>query len=264
MTSESGHGVALAVAGKEPSMDTHSTAQRYNRRFALHLDPRTKLYLLAISSSLLFFHVNMTAEASITALLLIPFLASGQRRLRIRGLRMTAIYAAMLVLSFLAPVSGGLLSSYFVMFIVGLRTLYPCVVAGAYTFSSTTNGEMICALRRMRCPESVLVTFMVMIRYFPTLTEDYRQIRSAMTLRGVATGRLGMLRHPAQSLEYVLIPLLMNSTEVAQDLTVATLTKGISLPGKHTSLVQVRITTLDWCYMAICTLLLATSAGGLW
>lgn len=45
------------------------------------------------------------------------------------------------------------------------------------------------------------------------------------------------------------MPLLMNSNNVAQDLSVAAMTKGISLPGTHTSMTEIRMKTADWCCM---------------
>ena len=93
-----------------------------------------------------------------------------------------------------------------------------------------------------------------MVRFFPTVGEDYRHIRAAMALRGIAAGRGALLRHPVQSLEYILMPLLMNSNNVAQDLSAAALTKGIGLPGRHTCMTELRLTAWDFLYPALCTL----------
>jgi len=60
-----------------------------------------------------------------------------------------------------------------------------------------------------------------------------------MALRGLASGRLALLRHPAQSLEFVLVPLLMNATIVSRDLSVAALTKGLGRPGRHTCITEI-------------------------
>ena len=94
----------------------------------------------------------------------------------------------------------------------------------------------------------------VVVRFFPTVGEDYRHIRAAMALRGIAAGRGALLRHPVQSLEYILMPLLMNSNNVAQDLSAAALTKGIGLPGRHTCMTELRLTAWDFLYPALCTL----------
>ena len=96
------------------------------------------------------------------------------------------------------------------------------------------------------------------------LRQDYHQIRDAMALRGIAQGTFALLRHPAQSLEYILMPLLMNATGVAQDLSVAALTKGIGIRGPHTCHTEIRMHGIDWAWMVICTVPLALGIGGAW
>ena len=101
---------------------------------------------------------------------------------------------------------------------------------------------------------------LVCLNLLATVGEDYRQIRAAMALRGIAEGRGTLLLHPMQSLEYVLMPLLMNSNNVAQDLSAAALTKGIGLPGRHTCMTELRLTVWDFLYPALCTLPLVWKA----
>ena len=112
-------------------------------------------------------------------------------------------------------------------------------------------------MRRMHVPEAVVIPCVVVIRFFPTIAEDYRQIRNAMALRGISSGGWGIVRHPTQSLEYILIPLLMNATNVAQDLSVAALTKG-----EHTSHTKIRMTVIDWLVMIVVTVPLALDITG--
>ena len=101
----------------------------------------------------------------------------------------------------------------------------------------------------------------VVVRFFPTVQEDYHQIRNAMALRGIAEGKGALLLHPMQSLEYILMPLLMNGNNVAQDLSVAALTKGIGLPGTHTCMTELHLTVWDFIYPALCTLPLLWNGG---
>lgn len=225
------------------------------------LDPRTKLYLLLLANSMLFFHVGLAVEVVMVALFLLPLAAAGRWA---KFARLTLTYVVLLAIDiWLVPVATGPVSSFVAMLGGTFRMMFPVLASGAYAFGTTTVGEFVCALRRMRVPESVIVPCMVVIRFFPTIAEDYRQIRSAMALRGIAEGRLGLLLHPAQSLEYVLMPLLMNANNVAQDLSVAALTKGIGLPGEHTCMTQIRMRTLDWAYMVVCTLPIVAWVGGL-
>ena len=84
-----------------------------------------------------------------------------------------------------------------------------------------------------------------------------------MALRGIAEGKAALLLHPAQSLEYILMPLLMNGNNVAQDLSVAALTKGIGLPGRphqHDRTVPQGVRT--FIYPLLCTLPLLLFWGG--
>lgn len=67
--------------------------------------------------------------------------------------------------------------------------MLPCIITGAYAFSTTTVGELTSALRRMHVPESVIIPCAVVVRFFPTVQEDYHQIHNAMALRGIAEGK---------------------------------------------------------------------------
>ena len=66
--------------------------------------------------------------------------------------------------------------------------MLPCFITGAYAFTTTSASEFICSMRRMHAPEAVVIPCVVVIRFFPTIAEDYRQIRNAMALRGIAAG----------------------------------------------------------------------------
>ena len=224
------------------------------------MDPRTKLYLLLLANLMLFFHVGTGAEAVAVSLFLLLFFLSGRIR---SGIRLAVLYFGLLAIDLWAvPHAGkGILMNFLSLISVGVRMMLPCIITGAYAFTTTTVGELTCALRRMHVPESVIIPCAVVVRFFPTVKEDYRQIRAAMALRGIAEGKAALLRHPAESLEYILMPLLMNGNNVAQDLSVAALTKGIGLPGTHTCMVELKLTVWDFVYPALCTLPLLWKGG---
>lgn len=227
----------------------------------LRLDPRTKLYLLLLSNLTLFFHVSLSAEIFLVGILLALFFLSGKKK---SGIRFLLIYTVLVSFDFFViPYAEGAFWNFIAMFTVGIRMMLPCIISGTYAFSTTTVGEMVCGLRELKIPEAVIVPCVTVIRFFPTVAEDYRQIRNAMAFRGIAAGRFTLIRHPAQSLEYILMPLLMNSNNVAQDLSVAAMTKGISLPGQHTSMVEIQMKGVDWCCMAVAVLPFLLFWGGI-
>ncbi len=225
------------------------------------LDPRTKLYLLILANLLLFFHVSRTVQAILVVLFLIPFYCAGKRK---SALRFAVIYGVMLAADlWLIPKAEGFFLHFISLLSVGVRMMLPCLISGAYAFTTTTAGEFVCAMRRLHLPEYIIIPCVVVIRYFPTVRQDYIQIRNAMALRGITEGGMSFLRHPVRTLEYVLIPLLMNSNNVAQDLSVAALTKGISIPGTHTCMTELRVTWLDWIWAALCTVPVILFLGGI-
>ena len=209
------------------------------------LDPRTKLYLVALANLLLFFHVDVVVESLTVLLLLLPLLGAGRWA---AAVRFGCIYVLLLVGTWASTLDdGGSWLHMLGLLCVGIRMMMPCLIAGIYAFTTTTASQFVCALR-----------------FFPTIHDDYHQIRDAMALRGIAQGTFALLRHPAQSLEYILMPLLMNATGVAQDLSVAALTKGIGIRGPHTCHTEIRMHGIDWAWMVICTVPLALGIGGAW
>ena len=242
-----------AEATAQPPGPIAAASRPARRASRLRLDPRTKLFLLLESNLLLFCHVTTQTEALLTGLFLLLLFLSGRIR---SGLRFALIYGVLLALSLIEPPVEGPAAWLAVipMLAVGIRMLLPCLITGALAFTTTSPGEFTAALRRMHVPEAIVIPCIVVIRFFPTLREDYRHIRNAMALRGIPSGNGSMLRHPAQSLEYIIVPLLMNATVVAQDLAAAAMTKGLGALGRHTSMAELRVGLLDWTTMSLCTL----------
>lgn len=220
-------------------------------------DPRAKLYLLLVANLLLFFHVNTKTECIMMLLFILPLFLAGKMK---TAWTFTVMYTLMISMEFwlLPIVEEGVILNVISLFSVGIRMMLPCFVSGAYAFSTTTPSEFMSALRKLHVPEGIIITCAVVVRFFPTIREDYQQIRNAMALRGIYVG----LAHPMQSLEYVIIPLLMNASTVAQDLTVAALTRGVGLKGKHTCMTEIKMHWYDWCYMLLSTIPLALFLGG--
>ena len=224
------------------------------------LDPRAKLALILLANAMLFFHVSRNVEIIMVLLFIFPLLACGKTK---TGLRFLILYGLMIAADlWLIPVAEGFLLNFLSLVSVGIRMILPCIITGAYAFTTTTVGEFVCALRKMHVSESVIIPCMVVIRFFPTIREDYRQIRASMALRGICEGGLGLLAHPMQTLEYIMIPLLMNGNNVAQDLSVAALTKGIGIQSEHTCMTELSFTIMDLSYVLIACLPVLLFVGG--
>ena len=228
------------------------------------LDPRTKLIVLITICFLV-----LGGEGGGLALVTKPMLTAIPILLLFFFRKKKAALVCVIIYTicyfgeqFVVPMTTGAVN-FILLFLCGfISRVLPGLAMGYYTVRTTTVSELVAAMQRIHLTEKLIIPLSVMFRFFPTVGEDYRQIRAAMALRGIAEGKAALLLHPAQSLEYILMPLLMNGNNVAQDLSVAALTKGIGLPGRHTSMIELCPKAADILYSLLCTLPMLLFWGG--
>lgn len=224
-------------------------------------DPRTKVILLLLSPILMGLAISLGIEILVIIVYVTPFFLSNEFKWGTGFL--VLFFLQLLTAYYILPHLTSPFLLYTVSLLVsGFRRMMPSIIAGAFAIKTTHISEWISMLKKWNMPNVIIVPFAVMARFFPTVKEDYRQIRRAMAFRGIGVGSMGMLKQPIQSFEYILIPLLMNASQVAQDLTISALTKGLGMPGKHTSLVELKMRTLDYAYIIIALIPITLHFGG--
>lgn len=216
---------------------------------SLSFDPRTKLVMVAIGILVTYLSQSIITEVLFVIVFLLPFFFSSKKG---TGFRLALFYLVLLLINrYLLPhVSDRALYYMLSFFSVGIRSLQPTFIPAIFAWVTTPVAEWIALLKSWHMPKSLITLVAVMGRFGPTLRQDYKKIRQAMAFRGISGSFWGLFKSPIKSFEYILIPLLMNATQVAEDLTVSALTKGISLPGRHTSLVQLQLKARDYLYMS--------------
>lgn len=106
------------------------------------LDPRTKLYLVALANLLLFFHVDVVVESLTVLLLLLPLLGAGRWA---AAVRFGCIYVLLLVGTWASTLDdGGSWLHMLGLLCVGIRMMMPCLIAGIYAFTTTTASQFVC------------------------------------------------------------------------------------------------------------------------
>lgn len=225
------------------------------------LDPRAKVMLVLIAAVYVALGLPLALEILLVVIYTLPFALAGFFRISVLFL---IIYSLQLFGSvYLLPTITNPFFIYIISFIFnGFRLLLPGIIIGSYAIKTTTVGEWIAALKKWHFPNLLLIPIAVMLRFFPAVKEDYLHIRKAMSFRGIGTSLTDLIKHPVKTLEYVLIPLLMNATQVAEDLTISALTKGLNLPGKHTSIISLKWGALDWLFAALAFLPFILHLGG--
>ncbi len=205
----------------------------------LMLDPRTKILLVAIGSMILIagspggaMNVIRPAFALLPLLL---FLLLGRFR---TAIKLALLYAAAYLMElYLIPLTNGL-AGFLIVAVSGIFTRFiPGLALGYYLVSTTTVSEFIASMERMNVPQSIVIPFAVMFRFFPTVGEEARSIGDAMRMRGI--GYLGFFKKPIAMLEYRLVPLMMSTVKIGEELSAAALTRGLGSPVKRTNICRI-------------------------
>ena len=144
---------------------------------------------------------------------------------------------------------------YVSIFTLFIRVMIP-VVLFASTFIATTKvSELIAAMYSLKIPRSITITFAMVLRFFPTFSEEIHNIYDAMKLRGIALSWKNVFTRPVLILEAIAIPIVMRSASIAEELSASAVTRGIDNPAQRTSFIQLKVHAKDW--MVLCFFLVA-------
>ncbi len=228
----------------------------------IRLDPRTKLFLLlVISTIMLSGTISGNAIYPRLALASLPFLLllTGKKIIA-AGLYALLFIAACLMEVFLVYSTTGILSIVVVM-LSGLITRFiPGIVMGYYVMSTTRVSEFVASMERMHVSQKIIIPLSVMFRFFPTVVEEAHAIGDAMRMRGISFGNRGFLKNPISMLEYRMVPLMMSTVKIGDELSAASLTRGLGSPVKRTNICMIGFRVQDILLLIVASLTLIAYA----
>ena len=220
----------------------------------LWLDPRTKLLLtLVVGSVTVMGGLSPAMEVlkfMVAAAPVLLMLSAGRVR---QALVCLLAYGACvglirLVVPLLHGVPNLLLSAVCVVF----SRFMPGVLTAWYMLSTTTVSEFMAAMQRMHVGQKVAIPLSVVFRFAPTVKEEYASIGDAMRMRGVSLGggKVGAM------LEYRLVPMLVCSVKIGEELSAAALTRGLGAPVRRTNIFSVGFRAADVLVLLGCAVAL--------
>ena len=107
---------------------------------------------------------------------------------------------------------------------------------------------VISAMQTMKFPNAVAIPFIVILRYMPTLREDYGYLKDSLKIRGIRTSGIEFFIHPIRSLEFMIVPILFRSIRVAEELSTSVLLRGIENYKNRTNIYPLKFTKIDAGY----------------
>lgn len=164
--------------------------------------------------------------------------------------RFAATFAILVAVELaVVPVLGGFLSGLVMFVAVLVRKILPVLFVGGglLIIATTETSEFLAVAAKLRVPRTVTVSLSVAFRYFPTFKQEYLDVRDAMRMRGINL-----------SFEHVVVPVMMSTVNVSDELSAAALCRGINRPGNHTCFWDARMSPVDWA-VAIVALLSAAA-----
>ncbi len=200
----------------------------------LGLDPRTSLLSLLLINIVALSMRSMPA-LYVVVVLSLAALATAKRPKVFATISLVIVVS--LTLFYLAPLIS---RSSFSMFLAALAYWFArfgvAIAAGAYLLLTISAGDMISTLYRLRSPAFLSVPLTVMLRYLPGARQELIAIREAMSLRGIPVNPAALVRHPMRTVEYLVVPMLVSSSRLADDLTASGLVRGLGGKARPTPL----------------------------
>lgn len=122
--------------------------------------------------------------------------------------------------------------------------------------SDRPAGMILEVFHRMNLPKSAGISFIVLMRFLPTIRYEWGAIRGALKFRGVGVSLWSTLLHLPKNFALTLIPLLIRTVRISDEITAAALTRGIELKNPVVSFSEVRWTKRDSVELSIFTAIL--------
>lgn len=220
------------------------------------LDVRSKLVVLVFLVITVSIVKDLVWSTVLFLTVVILCFAIGRGRM---ALAFSASYLAIMglfVLVNLLPAHiGGTVGSFMLL----TRTMMPAALFMAIFVTSTKIGDLTAALYSAHVPRAIVIPFAVALRFFPTLREEVSAVSASLRLRGLAPNPRNLITRPALMFESLIVPIMLRSAKIAEELAAAAVARGIDRPGAKTAYNKPALRAAD----VIAMILVAIACGAL-
>jgi energy-coupling factor transport system permease protein len=193
----------------------------------VRFDPRAKLLALVLINVMIFASPDLKTEWLCMGVIAVLLMLMGCRRQLLFGL---LVYAVMMGALYLCTLTDNFLTAFVGMTIICIRKIMPTVFFASGLMATTKVGDLVSAMQKLRIPKVIVIPFTVTLRFFPTAKEEFAAIRDAAKLRGLRF-----------SMERTLVPMMLRCANIAEELSAASVTRGIESVKKRTSMRELRL-----------------------
>lgn len=213
------------------------------RRKGFWLDPRAKLFLILMCVLASMFAPSLAYQFGLVLLIALLGVFFGKWKYAVKAVCFYAVICALTV--WIMAEMTGTLRTMFVAFLGLFHKACAYGMLAGIVLSTTKVSEFLSAMNRIHAPKKLVIPLAVMLRYIPTIQEDWRYIKDAMKLRDVSPSLKGLITNPGMIVDCIYVPLMMAASKAADELSIASVTRGIENPKPRTCLVQIRFGVAD-------------------
>jgi energy-coupling factor transport system permease protein len=214
-----------------------------NRKKEFWLDPRAKLFLILMCVLASMYAPSLAYQFGLVLLIALLGLFFGKWKYVVKAVCFYTVICALTV--WIMAEMTGTLRTMFVAFLGLFHKVYACGMLAGIVLSTTKVSEFLSAMNRIHAPKKLVIPMAVMLRYIPTIQEDWRYIKDAMKLRDVSPSLKGLITNPGMTVDCIYVPLMMAASKAADELSIASITRGIENPKPRTCLVQIHFGVAD-------------------
>ncbi|MCR5798363.1 MAG: energy-coupling factor transporter transmembrane protein EcfT [Eubacterium sp.] len=211
----------------------------------IKLDPRTKLYMILIISAI----VMMSATTPLLwvvriIITVIPIILLMAEKRYASAFGFLVLYSVSMILTFyfLSEDSTGVFKALLTGYCGIVAQFLPALITAWYVVRTTKIDEFMSAMQKMHMPDGITISLAVVMRFFPTIKEEYESISDAMKMRGISFAGGNAMK----MLEYRMIPLLFSCVNIGDELSAAAITRGLGGKVKRTSIVELKMRVIDY------------------
>ena len=154
------------------------------KRRGLWIDPRTKILLLLLCVLSATMAPSLLYEMLVVALVACFGTACGKIRYSIIGIIVYGVFY--LLTQAVLQMPSGNVQVMLIAFLGLVHKVYPCGILSGIIISTTKVGEFLSAMNRSHISQKIVIPVAVMLRYVPTIREDWHFIKDAMRMRDVS------------------------------------------------------------------------------
>lgn len=222
------------------------------RAFLFNLDDRVKVWMAASAGAGAIYCADVWVQTAILAVCLALCGLCGAWRFAARFLLAVLILAlASLALDRLASAGSNVYGRGLTYVLIKFGPLFAMMV---FIQASLNTSRFLRSLEKLRVPAQWVIPIGVCLRFMPSVVAECRQIRYAMRIRGIGITPGRLLTRPFETIGYLMVPLLVRSLYIGDELARAAIARGIESEGPKTSLYDLKFRHTDAIFMLLWTL----------